>query len=89
MWYKMPSSIHPNECYCAKCTGIDTSVAPKDRAGPSKAKPKSVKDLTKQTKLTDYGAKPASFSKRNYKDPKHKQITLSQRKLLLQVYNEA
>lgn len=83
--FTMPSSVHPNECYCAKCTGIDTSVAPKDRAGPSGTKRKTVDSskATKQLKLTDYDVKPAKFSKRQYKDPVFKQLSFSQRKLII------
>lgn len=70
----MPGSVHPDECYCDKCTGISTIG--KDNRPTKKGAPVKRKG---QRTLDEYGIKlPKHLPSTSTSGPKLKQTTLSQ-----------
>lgn len=75
-------TMHPTECYCKDCTGIDTTKektsVPK---APVRKRQQTLQEAaknTKQTKLTDFGARPARYSNKQYPERNLRQQTLQE-----------
>lgn len=79
----MGRSIHPDECYCPKHLGNLQGVTSRPdvtqpQAGQKRKSRGGTKDNLKQQKLTDFGVKPAEFSKKDYPSTSYRQTTMDE-----------